>query len=178
MQAKVYNFPRQCKTGTTRTKREGVMGITWAGGWGGWARGRGRGGGRQGLRSRIVLSVWKSIPQNLSPLLPTPSPPASAHNWCSLVTCVTWMHRRVVLWDWELMHFQAYVDIIFVYRVVCVDMSTRSSQLNHLNLDTSNHWWINKNAGAPTERDNPGGGMSHSTVINSLGRTRFEAARF
>ena len=32
------------------------------------------------------------------------------------------------------MHFQAYVYIIFVYRVVYVDMSTRSSQLNHLNL--------------------------------------------
>ena len=49
------------------------------------------------------------------------------------MTCVTWMHRRVVLWDWELMYFQAYVYTIFVYRVVYVDMSTRSSQLNHLN---------------------------------------------
>ena len=49
---------------------------------------------------------------------------------------VMWMHRRVVLWDWELMHFQAYVYIIFVYRVVYVDMNTRSSQLNHLNLES------------------------------------------
>ena len=31
------------------------------------------------------------------------------------------MHRRVVLWDWELMHFQAYVFIIYVYRAVYVD---------------------------------------------------------
>ena len=54
---------------------------------------------------------------------------------CSLVICVTWMHRRVVLWDLELMHFRAYVCIIFVYRVVYVDMSTRSSQINHLNLN-------------------------------------------
>ena len=45
------------------------------------------------------------------------------------------MHRRVVLWDWELMHLQVYVYINFVYRVVYVDMSTRSSQLNHLNLE-------------------------------------------
>ena len=45
------------------------------------------------------------------------------------------MHRRVVLWDWELMYFRAFVYIIFVYRVVYVDMSTRSSQLNHLNLE-------------------------------------------
>ena len=52
------------------------------------------------------------------------------------VTCAMWMHRRVVLWDWELLHFQAYVYIIFVYRVVYVDMSTRSSQLNHLNLES------------------------------------------
>ena len=43
-----------------------------------------------------------------------------------------------VLWDWELMYFQAYVYIVFVYRVVCVDMSTRSSQLNHLNLESLN----------------------------------------
>ena len=50
--------------------------------------------------------------------------------------CVTWMHRRVVLWDWELMHFQAYVYIIFVYRFVYVDMSTRSSQMNHLSLES------------------------------------------
>ena len=35
------------------------------------------------------------------------------------------------------MHFQAYVYIIFVYRVVYVDMSTRSSQLNHLDLSPS-----------------------------------------
>ena len=34
------------------------------------------------------------------------------------------------------MHFQAYVDIIFLYRVVYVDMSTRSSQINHLNLES------------------------------------------
>ena len=46
------------------------------------------------------------------------------------------MYRRVVLWDWELMYFQAYVHIIFVYRVVYVDMGTRSSQLNHLNLES------------------------------------------
>ena len=32
--------------------------------------------------------------------------------------------------------FPAYVYIIFVYRVVCVDMSTRSGQLNHLNLES------------------------------------------
>ena len=32
--------------------------------------------------------------------------------------------------------FPAYVYIIFVYRVVYVDMSTRSSQLNHLNLES------------------------------------------
>ena len=32
------------------------------------------------------------------------------------------------------MHFQPYVYIIVVYRVVYVDMSTRSSQLNHLDL--------------------------------------------
>ena len=31
--------------------------------------------------------------------------------------------------------FPVYVNIIFVYRVVYVDMSTHSSQLNHLNLD-------------------------------------------
>ena len=49
------------------------------------------------------------------------------------------MHRRVVLWDWELMYFRAYVYIIFVYRVVYVDMSTRSSQLNHLNLEILNY---------------------------------------
>ena len=55
------------------------------------------------------------------------------------MTCVTWMHRRVVLWDWELMYFQAYVYIIFifVYHVVYVDMSTRSGLLNHLNLSLS-----------------------------------------
>ena len=52
------------------------------------------------------------------------------------MTCVTWMHRRVVLWDWELMHVQAYVYIIFVYRFVYVDMSTRSSQINHLSLES------------------------------------------
>ena len=52
------------------------------------------------------------------------------------MTCVTRMHRRVDLWDWELMYFQAYVYTIFVYRVVCVDVSTRSSQLNHLNLES------------------------------------------
>ena len=43
-----------------------------------------------------------------------------------IVICVTWMH------------------IIFVYRVVYVDMSTRSSQINHLNLDivaASTWWW-------------------------------------
>ena len=34
------------------------------------------------------------------------------------------------------MHFQAYVYIMFVYRVVYVDMSIRSSQLNHLNLES------------------------------------------
>ena len=34
------------------------------------------------------------------------------------------------------MHLQAYVHIIFVYRVVHVDMSTRSSQLNHLSLES------------------------------------------
>ena len=33
--------------------------------------------------------------------------------------------------------FPAYVYIIFVYRVVYVDMSTRSSQLNHLSLESS-----------------------------------------
>ena len=65
-----------------------------------------------------------------------PPPPPTAHNWCSFVTCVTWMHRRVVLWDWELMHFQAYVYIIFVYHFVYVDMSTRSSQINHLSLES------------------------------------------
>ena len=32
--------------------------------------------------------------------------------------------------------FPAYVYIIFVYRVVYVDMSTRSSQLNHLSLES------------------------------------------
>ena len=32
--------------------------------------------------------------------------------------------------------FQAYVYIIFVYRFVYVDMSTRSSQLNRLNLES------------------------------------------
>ena len=32
--------------------------------------------------------------------------------------------------------FPAYVYIIFVYRVVYVDMNTRSSQLNHLNLES------------------------------------------
>ena len=32
--------------------------------------------------------------------------------------------------------FPAYVYIIFVYHVVYVDMSTRSSQLNHLNLES------------------------------------------
>ena len=42
----------------------------------------------------------------------------------------------MVLWDWELMHFQAYVYIIFVYRFVYVDMSTRSSQINHLSLES------------------------------------------
>ena len=36
------------------------------------------------------------------------------------------------------MHFQAYVCTIFVYRVVHVDMSTRSNQLNHLNLESFN----------------------------------------
>ena len=46
------------------------------------------------------------------------------------------MHRGVALWDWELMHFQAYVYIMFVYHVVYVDMNTRSSQLNHLNLES------------------------------------------
>ena len=46
------------------------------------------------------------------------------------------MYRRVVLWDWELMYFQDYVYIILVYRVVDVDMSTRSSQLNHLSLES------------------------------------------
>ena len=45
------------------------------------------------------------------------------------------MYRRVVLWDWELMYFQDYVYIILVYRVVDVDMSTHSSQLNHLSLE-------------------------------------------
>ena len=34
------------------------------------------------------------------------------------------------------MHFQAYVYIIFVYRFVYVDMSTRSSQINHLSLES------------------------------------------
>ena len=67
------------------------------------------------------------------PFLLSPLPPA--HNWCSFVTSVTWIHRRVVLWDWELMYFQVYVYIIFVYRVVYVDMSTRSSQINHLSLE-------------------------------------------
>ena len=33
------------------------------------------------------------------------------------------------------MHLQAYVYIIFVFRVVYVEMSTRSSQINHLNLE-------------------------------------------
>ena len=58
----------------------------------------------------------------------------------NFVTCVMWMHRRVVLWDWELMYFQAYVYIIFVYHVVYVDMSTRSSQFKNkkiLNLSLS-----------------------------------------
>ena len=32
--------------------------------------------------------------------------------------------------------FPAYVYIIFVYRVVYVDMSTRSSQLNYLSLES------------------------------------------
>ena len=41
----------------------------------------------------------------------------------------------MVLWDWELMYFQAYMYIIFVYHVVNIDKSTRSSQLNHLNLE-------------------------------------------
>ena len=54
--------------------------------------------------------------------------------FCVCVTCVTWMHRRVVLWDRELMHFQAYVYTIFVYSVVYVDMSTHSSQINLLSL--------------------------------------------
>ena len=40
------------------------------------------------------------------------------------------------LWDWELMYLQAYVYIIFVYRVVHVHTSTRSSHLNHFNLDS------------------------------------------
>ena len=34
------------------------------------------------------------------------------------------------------MHVQAYVYIIFVYRFVYVDMSTRSSQINHLSLES------------------------------------------
>ena len=34
------------------------------------------------------------------------------------------------------MHFQAYVYFIFVYRFVYVDMSTRSSQINHLSLES------------------------------------------
>ena len=75
-------------------------------------------------------------PRPHPPLPAAPPPPPPAHNWCSFVTCVTWMHRRVVLWDWELMHFQAYVYIIFVYRFVYVDMSTRSSQINHLSLES------------------------------------------
>ena len=45
----------------------------------------------------------------------------------------------MALWDWEFMHFQAHVYIIFVYRVVYVDMSTRSSQLNHLSLESLSH---------------------------------------
>ena len=34
----------------------------------------------------------------------------------------------------KIKHFQAYMYISFVYRVVYVDMSTRSSQINCLNL--------------------------------------------
>ena len=32
--------------------------------------------------------------------------------------------------------FPAYAYILFVYRVVYADMSARSSQLNHLNLES------------------------------------------
>ena len=53
-------------------------------------------------------------------LLHPPPPPSSAHSQGSLVICVVWMYRRVVLWDWELMHFY----IMFVYRLEYVDMST------------------------------------------------------
>ena len=95
---------------------------------------------RTNCASTFSLSPPPSVPTLSHPLLsiicPCPPPLPPAHNWCSFVTCVTWMHRRVVLWDWELMHFQAYVYIIFVYRVVYVDMSTRSSQLNHLSLES------------------------------------------
>ena len=70
----------------------------------------------------------------------TPPPPQNppAHNRCSLVICVVWMYGRVVWWDWELMHFQANVYIIFVYRVVYVDMSSRSSRffVNHLKVES------------------------------------------
>ena len=40
--------------------------------------------------------------------------------------------------------FPAYVYIIFVYRVVYVDMSTRSSQLNHLNLEREKIYALGK----------------------------------
>ena len=81
------------------------------------------------------------LPLPAAPPPPPPPPPPPAYNWCSFLTRVTWIHRRVVLWDWELMHFQTYVYIIFVYRVVYVDMSTCSSQINHLSLDSSKQQW-------------------------------------
>ena len=34
------------------------------------------------------------------------------------------------------MHFHAYVYILFVYRAVCDDVSTRSNETNHLNLES------------------------------------------
>ena len=104
----------------------------------------------------IILFLFFPLPFLLPPasLPPPPAPirlclppllPPPAHNWCSFVTCVTWMYSRVVLWDWELMYFQDYVYIIFVYRVVYVDMSTCSSQLNHLSLES----WVSNSSPPP-----------------------------
>ena len=54
------------------------------------------------------------------------------------------MRRKKLHWQLlaakGLMHFQASVYIIFVYRVtVYVDMSTRSSQINHLSPSSAEH---------------------------------------
>ena len=77
-------------------------------------------------------------PPTPPPRLPLPT--TDAVLWCVFCGC---RDRFVfVLWDWELMHSQTYVYIIFVYHVVYVDMSIPSSQINHLNLESC--WFQNR----------------------------------